>query len=390
MEFSFIVIPLTSRAISREEEDLIEELRKNIGERRVLEPTNKISNIYIDTQPDLIFLLFLTGGVSRTAVQIDLIYKCPKVIISYPGENSLPSALGFIERKRTDTRTLHMYYTSLDKSLIDDIKLVSKSCEAAFRTMRSKIGIVYESKVRDEWHLTLKNSNIIVKFVEKLNINKTSYEKFIEDLYNELKNIVEKNGLDGVTLDCFKLIREVNYTPCLAFARLLEEGIPVACECDILSLLSMILIKNIDRELIKKTAMMNLVDLEGSIIRLAHCTGPRTMFESYELVPHYETGLPQAVRGRVSEGKRCTIFRMSPDLKTATIITGRVIENVDKLKHLRTCQTRVGIDTGMYITMREILGNHHILLLENIVEELRIALWYIGAETVMIGSLTEQ
>ncbi|NPB00808.1 MAG: hypothetical protein GXO10_05485 [Crenarchaeota archaeon] len=390
MEFSFIVVPLTSRSISREEEQLIEELRKNIGEDKILEPTSKISQISIETQPDLMFLIFLSGGVSRTAVQIDLVYKCPKVIISYPGDNSLPSALGFIERKRTDTRTLHMYYTSLDKSLIDDIKLVSRSCEAAFKTMRSRIGIVFENNIRDEWYLTLKNSNITIKIIESINISKSSYEKFIEDLYNELKNIVEKYKLDGVTLDCFKLIREVNYTPCLAFTRLLEEGIPIACECDILSLLSMILIKNINRELIKRTAMMNLVDLEGSIIRLAHCTGPRTMFESYELVPHYETNLPQAIRGRVSEGKRCTIFRMSPDLKTATIITGRVVENVEKLKHLKTCQTRIGVDTGMYITMREILGNHHIVVLDNIVEELRIALWYIGAETVMIGSLTEQ
>ncbi len=389
MSFRFSIIPLTTRSIDSKIENVLEKLRKLYGEK-VHEPISKFSELKLEEKPNLIILIFLSGGTSRTAIQIDQVYRCPKVILSMPKDNSLPSALGFLERKKTDSKILHMYYADIDEDVIKDVELVVKSCKAAYRMYRARIGIIGEENLRDEWYDIIKNTDIIPIMVSKLEISTESYEKFIEDLYTYIRDVVDRYNLDGVTLDCFKLLRSIKYTPCLAYAKLLSEKIPISCECDIASLLSMILIKNIDEKLITRSIMANLVDVEGSILRFAHCTGSLSMFEKYELKPHFETGYKYGVEGYVQTGTRCTIFRIDSRFRTSFIAYGVVEENVDKLRDFKACLTKIGINCGMYIDMRDISGNHHIIILENLVEELRIACWYLGLETVMIGSLPER
>ncbi len=390
MSFKFSIIPLTTRRLDEKEMTIIEKLRERYGHENVLEPVLKFSEVKLPHKPDLIIFLFLSGGTSRTAIQIDEVYRCPKVIISTPKNNSLPSALGFIERKRVNTRVLHLYYADIGEDIIRDIELILKSCKAAYLTYRAKVGIIGEENLRDEWYSIIKNTEIIPILIDNIKISTESYEKFIEDLYIEIKNIIEKYNLDGVTLDCFKLLRNVRYTPCLAYAKLLSECIPISCECDIASLLSMILIRNINTELIRRTMMANLVDIEGSILRFAHCTGSLTMFEKYELKPHYETGYPSGIQGQITTGLKCTVFKIDNNFKSSFICIGTIEENIEKLQNYKTCLTKIGINCGMYVDMREILGNHHLIVLENLLEELKIASWYLGLETVMIGSLPEK
>lgn len=155
-------------------------------------------------------------------------------------------------------------------------------------------------------------------------------------LYVLLRSIIEKEELSAVAIDCLGFTMRPNSTlphPCLAFARLRDDGVTAACESDVCGMLSSMLLQEITR---KPSFMSNImsVDLEKSKIVLSHCVAPLRLNGSnaapmkYRLHDYHGFG-----RGVVPEvefplGMEIITGAFNKDLKSFSLWSGRIQSQV--------------------------------------------------------------
>ena len=179
------------------------------------------------------------------------------------------------------------------------------------------------------------------------------------EIYSGLKRIINKYNLSGFTLRCFDLLEEYKNTACLAFALLNEEGIISACEGDVPSLLTMVLVKAVTGNA-PFMANPSRIDLKDSNILFAHCTVPLNMCKKYQLMTHFESDLGIGIRGELDLGK-VTVCKIAPNLKDFLCISGEIKENLTLNNYCRT-QILVNIEReGMFDFLKELFGNHVII-----------------------------
>ncbi len=201
-------------------------------------------------------------------------------------------------------------------------------------------------------------------------------------LYAALKALVRKYRLDGLTIKCFDLIGEVGTTACLALALLNDEGVVAACEGDVPAALTMALLKLVSG---KPCFMANPAAIRGSKVLFAHCTCPISIGVGYELDTHFETGVGVGVATHFREGEEVTVARLSPKLDRIRVFKGVVVQGTPTSR--MHCRTQVLVDLGNAARkiVDESLGNHHILVPGNYVEELKHAARLLGIKAEILA-----
>jgi len=198
-------------------------------------------------------------------------------------------------------------------------------------------------------------------------------------LYVLLRSIIEKEKLSAISIDCLGFTMSPNPTlpyPCLAFARLRDEGITAACEADVCGMLSSMFLQEIS---LKPSFMCNLmsVDLEKSKIVLSHCVAPLKLNGSnaaplkYRLHDYHGFG-----RGVVPEvefplGMEVITGAFSKDLKNFSLWPGRIqtqVMNTDRSPSgkgitLNSCANTMDVkirDAGRFL--QSIPGIHQVMV----------------------------
>lgn len=179
-------------------------------------------------------------------------------------------------------------------------------------------------------------------------------------IYHALKAIVEKHGLNALTLRCFDLLTSVGNTGCLALASFNADGFPASCEGDVPALLSMM----ISQALTGCTGFManpSRIDVETGEILFAHCTVPFNMVRNWQYDTHFESGIGVGIHGEIPEGP-VTVFKVSGKLDRFFAAEGELLYNQyeDNL-----CRTQVVLkvkpEEARYFLTKPI-GNHHIVV----------------------------
>ena len=165
--------------------------------------------------------------------------------------------------------------------------------------------------------------------------------KGAEAIYHRLKEIVEQYDLQGVTLRCFDLLKTVKNTGCIALSKLNDEGIPAACEGDIPTLLTMMIVKRITGELCFQVNPAR-VQADGKML-FAHCTLPLGMTEKHEYTTHFESGIGVAIHGDLPTGDY-TLLKMSGDMQRM-IAVDVTLERCQFESHL--CRTQVWVQATL-------------------------------------------
>lgn len=218
-------------------------------------------------------------------------------------------------------------------------------------------------------------------------------------LYVLLRSIIEKEGLSAISLDCLGFTMSPNPTlpyPCLAFARLRDEGITAACEADLCGLLSSMFLQEISR---KPSFMCNVmsVDLGKSNTVLSHCVAPLKLNGSnaapmkYRLHDYHGFG-----RGVVPEvefpiGMEVITGAFSKNLKSFSVWPGRIqsqVKNTDRSASpkgfmLNSCANTMEVkirDTGRFL--QNIEGIHHIMVTGNYTKAIDDALFRMNVSVV--------
>lgn len=184
---------------------------------------------------------------------------------------------------------------------------------------------------------------------------------------------------DALAINCFPYLVKHRVTPCLALARLNEEGgLIAACEADLRALFSMI----IARELTGYSGWIaNTNRIEGSRVTMAHCTIALNMVSNARAVTHFESGFSYGLTGKLLFNE-VTGVSVSSDFRRMGIFNAKVIES--GLLSDRMCRTQAVLDLGINssVILRLAPYNHHVIIPGNVTRELETIASVLGMEVV--------
>jgi hypothetical protein len=160
--------------------------------------------------------------------------------------------------------------------------------------------------------------------------------------YVVARNILEREEADGITMDCLGALGKTDVSlPCIAWSKMLDHGIPAACEADIGAALTHALVQFLfDRPGFQQDPV---AETDRDALIGAHCTCPTMLngfnhpAEPFDLSHHH--GNRDAVpRPKWRIGQRVTVAdiimpgqqEISPIQKGPQMVvaTGTVMENI--------------------------------------------------------------
>ncbi len=354
----------------------------------------------ITPDSDTAFIVVLTGGAENEILAASRRYN---VLLAWPHYNSLPSALEALAALRDSGRyakliTLERPGQPLDERAVRALRLIELIKRGAPR-----FGLV---GAPNSW---LVSSNMVLVVVDQIGLEeslagldpRTGLEDArklisgaISSEFSEaqiapmaayakrLAEMAEKRGWDGLTLGCWcfdrEAIRRLGWTPCISLALLNQMGIPAACEGDMRALYSMYVLSRLSGG----PAWMGNVNLaEGDLLVLTHDGAPPMIADKYSIVKRMGTGAPAAIRAAFASGLTATLLRVSADLKRALLLKGVTVE----AERIEACNTQIGLKllVGSAKDVLEAgLGNHLAFVLDDVYDEVKEYLTYMGAKVV--------
>jgi L-fucose isomerase-like protein len=219
-------------------------------------------------------------------------------------------------------------------------------------------------------------------------------------LYVLLRSIIEKEGLAAVSIDCLGFTLSPNPVlpyPCLAFARLRDDGFTAACEADICGMLSSMFLEKISR---RPSFMCNLMsaDVQNSKIVVSHCVAPLNLNGSdaaamrYRLHDYHGFGKGVVPEVEFPIGNEVITGGFTKDLKNFLLWPGRIqtqVKDTDRApagqgRMLNVCANTMDVkikDAGRFL--QNIPGLHQIMVLGNYTRSIADALY--GMDVKLVG-----
>lgn len=161
-------------------------------------------------------------------------------------------------------------------------------------------------------------------------------------MYVAMKRLLEKHGAQGITIDCLGLFYDGKLPayPCLGFVELLNEGFVAACEADIDSALTQMLIQYATG----RPGFISdpVIDLGSRWIVYAHCLaatrvyGPQGPEVPYKIRSHAEDRAGASLQAYWPVGEPVTTFKLNVVEGAAAIHSGVIAANVEEEKACRT------------------------------------------------------
>lgn len=211
-----------------------------------------------------------------------------------------------------------------------------------------------------------------------------------EDMLNAVKtyvvarNILEKENADGITMDCLgPASRREIPVPCLAWARLNDEGIPAGCEADLYPTLTLMLV----RYLFEKPGFQQdpVPETVQSTLIGSHCVcatkldGLSESPAAFNIRSHHsDTGV--TVRPIWREGQRITIAQFTGPNKML-ISAGTVVENLNS-PPVGGCRTVVNVKVDGVSDVTQYPGFHQIFFYGDHARNLKDYCQLFGIEVV--------
>jgi L-fucose isomerase-like protein len=310
---------------------------------RTLTPAGGVRDDDVSSTEPLVYLV-LTGGTERRllelAVRRDTFVPAePVLLVAHPWQNSLPAAMEALARLQQIGRRGRIVYLDPDGAGGSaEIVQAVNDLEVWHTLHRFRIGLVGEPS---DWLVASSPSAAVVREtwgpeVVPIDIDRAiaSYEspstarvpssavlvalsvqrgaRFDDGiptdglgpaarLYPVLNDLIRDERLDAISVRCFDLISALHTTSCVALAELNDEGVIAGCEGDLVSAVAMIWIQHLVGTL---PWMANPVQIDRArdVVRIAHCTVPRSLADSYGLTTHFESSQGVGIQGHVLPG----------------------------------------------------------------------------------------
>ena len=329
---------------------------------------------FVYEDPDIIW--FLTGGSEHNALkQIESHNRYS--FIASENANSWAAATevkAYLNSKGINTRIF-------DFDKLETLELLDKYLKPELFEKQTKLGLVGNSAdwlvaSTPDYDLLKEVLNIdVINFSADDLINTKSeasinlfesgfanidfeHKSEIADLYSRIVTLVRNNNLDALSIDCFSLIKKIDFTPCLPFSIINSSQFPIVCEGDLCSAAGMIVCKYLTGQI---PWMANLMHITNDSVEFSHCTVPLSMLDEYDVTTHYETDKNAAIGGQLTK-QMVTVFRIDKNLENCFLALGEVLCHGNVSIACRT-QAKIKMSSKSLFLLREFpLGNHHLIV----------------------------
>jgi len=181
-------------------------------------------------------------------------------------------------------------------------------------------------------------------------------------VYLALRGLARREDANGIAVNCGRLTEERPVVPCLAFARLIDEGIMCACEGDITAMLSSLVLHAVsDRPVLMGNfgARPGQFEARQGEVTIEHDVIPRSMASTGFTVRDYH-GRRFGVTGYapIQAGEPMTVLNMDSDLQHMSVLQGTVKGSEDG-GHCRVI-VRMSIDGDVGRVPQVIVGSQHV------------------------------
>jgi len=201
---------------------------------------------------------------------------------------------------------------------------------------------------------------------------KNKFDKIIEPDERELMNatrvylalryLCEREDANGLTINCGRFTEERPVVPCLAFARLIDEGIMCACEGDITAMLSSLMLHAVSGQ---SVLMGNFGSSPGHFearegeVTIEHDIIPLSMAKTGYTVRDYH-GRRFGVTGYadIKDNQPMTILNVDRSLDKISVIEGTIKGSEDGI-HCRVI-VRMNVDGDVKRVPEIIVGSQHV------------------------------
>lgn len=347
------------------------------------------------TPDDFSIIFILTGGTERLIIQHFESFPRPIVLLADGLQNSLAATLevsSWIRNRGIKSEILHGDYQEIVKRIF----ILYTNSKAQRTLSNTRIGIIGGSApwlvasnvdyllARRRWGVTYMDIPLerIYEYFYQITDDAVGQdaanfasralacrEATPEDLikamrfYKAIKQVVEEEKLNALTLSCFKVTEDIGTTGCLALSLLNDEGITAGCEGDTQSIFTQVAIKALTG---KPSFMANpsMINVHTNEIVLGHCTIGTAQTEQFIIRNHYETESGIAIQGILPTGDVTLVKCGGECLDEYYLSTGRLTENTNYINLCRT-QVRIQLDSPVSYFFRNPIGNHHIMVKDN-------------------------
>jgi L-fucose isomerase-like protein len=175
-------------------------------------------------------------------------------------------------------------------------------------------------------------------------------------MYVAMRDVMKKHKSPAITVDCLSLLYggKITSYPCLGFTQLNNDGYVGACEADLDSTISMLVMNY----LTGRPGFISdpVIDTSKDQIIYAHCVAPTKVFgpegarNPYHIRSHSEDRKGAVVRSLLPLGEMTTTLKFLPGRKEVLLHHGTSVENVDEDKACRTKLAVKGPDTRKLFT----------------------------------------
>jgi L-fucose isomerase-like protein len=166
-------------------------------------------------------------------------------------------------------------------------------------------------------------------------------------MYLALRELLEGHRAEAVTMNCLGGVYsgQTHAYPCLGFFQINSDGGVGACEADLESTISMLVMKH----LVGKPGYISdpVIDTVGNRVVYVHCVapnkvhGPKGPENPYEIRSHAEDRKGAAVRSIMPLGEMTTTLRFSPGKKQVIVHRAKTVENIDDE---RSCRSKLAAE----------------------------------------------
>jgi hypothetical protein len=160
-------------------------------------------------------------------------------------------------------------------------------------------------------------------------------------MYLAMQDLMRQHKARAITVDCLTLFYggRLPAYPCLGFFQFNNDGLVGACEADLQSTITMLLMT----ELVGRPGYISdpVIDTSKKQIIYAHCVAPNKVFgptgssNPYHIRSHSEDRKGAAVRSLMPLGEMTTTLKFNPVSKEVILHQARTVANIDEDKACR-------------------------------------------------------
>lgn len=181
-------------------------------------------------------------------------------------------------------------------------------------------------------------------------------------VYLALRALCEREDANGITVNCGRFTEERPVVPCLAFNRLIDEGVMCACEGDITAMLASLLLHAVSQ---KAVTMGNFRSKKGRFeaeegeVTIEHDLIPLSLASSRFTVRDYHgRKFGVTAYADIALDQPMTLLNMDRSLSAISVIEGRIKRTEDGIHCREIVHMNVDGDVGDISGI--IVGSQHV------------------------------